>query len=38
MANRDYDGGYLPTHVVRREEMLEMAKGAPGEAWERRMR
>ncbi len=26
MANRDYDGGYLPTHVVRREEMLEMAK------------
>jgi len=25
MANRDYDGGYLPTHVVRREEMLEMA-------------
>jgi N-acyl-D-amino-acid deacylase len=24
-ANRDYDGGYLPTHVVRREEMLEMA-------------
>jgi N-acyl-D-amino-acid deacylase len=26
MANRDYDGGYLPTHVVRREEMLEMAR------------
>src|ERR1700730_8216921 len=26
MANRDYDGVYLPTHVVRREEMLEMAK------------
>ena len=25
MANRDYDGGYLPTHVVRGEEMLEMA-------------
>src|SRR5260370_29724354 len=24
-ANRDFDGGYLPTHVVRREEMLEMA-------------
>jgi N-acyl-D-aspartate/D-glutamate deacylase len=25
MANRDYDGGYLPTHVVSREEWLEMA-------------
>jgi N-acyl-D-amino-acid deacylase len=26
MANRDYDGGYLPTHVAPREEFLEMAK------------
>ena len=26
MANRDYDGGYLPTHVVPREEWLEMAE------------
>jgi N-acyl-D-amino-acid deacylase len=26
MANRDYDGGYLPTHVATREEFLEMAK------------
>ena len=26
MANRDYDGGYLPTHVARREEFLEMAE------------
>jgi N-acyl-D-amino-acid deacylase len=25
MANRDYDGGYLPTHVAPREEFLEMA-------------
>jgi N-acyl-D-aspartate/D-glutamate deacylase len=25
MANRDYDGGYLPTHVPTREEFLEMA-------------
>ena len=24
-ANRDYDGGYLPTHVAPREEFLEMA-------------
>src|SRR6266446_7855560 len=24
MANRDYDGGYLPTHVALREEFLEM--------------
>ena len=26
MANRDYDGGYLPTQVAPREEYLEMAK------------
>jgi N-acyl-D-amino-acid deacylase len=26
MANRDYDGGYLPTQVAPREEFLEMAK------------
>ena len=26
MANRDYDGGYLPTHVASREELLEMAR------------
>ena len=26
MGNRDYDGGYLPTHVVPREEWLEMAE------------
>jgi N-acyl-D-aspartate/D-glutamate deacylase len=26
MANRDYDGGYLPTHVAPREEFLEMAR------------
>src|SRR5881397_441361 len=26
MANRDYDGGYLPTQVTPREEYLEMAK------------
>jgi N-acyl-D-aspartate/D-glutamate deacylase len=26
MANRDYDGGYLPTHVAPREEFLECAK------------
>jgi len=26
MAYRDYDGGYLPTHVAPREEFLEMAK------------
>ena len=26
MANRDYDGGYLPTHVVPKEEWLEMAR------------
>jgi N-acyl-D-aspartate/D-glutamate deacylase len=25
MANRDYDGGYLPTHVAPRDEFLEMA-------------
>jgi N-acyl-D-aspartate/D-glutamate deacylase len=25
MANRDYDGGYLPTQVASREEFLEMA-------------
>jgi N-acyl-D-amino-acid deacylase len=26
MANRDYDGGYLPTQVTPREEYLEMAR------------
>jgi len=26
MANRDYDGGYLPTHVATREEFLEAAQ------------
>ena len=26
MANRDYDGGYLPTHVASREEFLEAAQ------------
>jgi len=26
MANRDYDGGYLPTQVAPREEFLEMAR------------
>jgi N-acyl-D-amino-acid deacylase len=26
MANRDYDGGYLPTQVASREEFLEMAR------------
>ena len=26
MANRDYDGGYLPTHVATRDEFLKMAK------------
>jgi N-acyl-D-amino-acid deacylase len=26
MANRDYDGGYLPTQVAPREEFLEMAQ------------
>lgn len=26
IANRDYDGGYLPTQLAPREEFLEMAK------------